>query len=196
VVGYKGERISIPEMLDELMQSGHSAVDAGLQIRHAIEDAALIFINSSGRHRSAPELISDIEKLASAFAARLRGERVSQGEMSWQMYLRDVWTGRELYEQVFDLKNSAKTSGGIIRQARRGAKPKYKWDLIETEFLRLMDHHGDFDATDPEWNAQARLEDALNKYCQKHWQSEPGVTTLRERLPGWLAVWRLRKLGG
>jgi hypothetical protein len=41
-----------------------------------------------------------------------------------------------------------------------GRKPGFQWEIIETEFDRLMDHHDDFAGEDPEWNAQARLEDA------------------------------------
>jgi hypothetical protein len=79
--------------------------------------------------------------------------------------------------------------------AKPGAKPQFNWDLIETRCHRLMDHHGDFYPNDPQWDCQARLEEALNKFCQDNWQREPGASTLREKLPGWLSAWRRKKTG-
>ena len=45
--------------------------------------------------------------------------------------------------------------------AKPGAKPQFNWDLIETRCHRLMDHHGDFYPNDPQWDCQARLEEAF-----------------------------------
>jgi hypothetical protein len=195
MVGYRGERISVIEILDEIIQSGRSPIDAARELRHAIEDGVLMFlVRADERERAQPEILADIERVASTYAARLRGERPLSSEVAWQLYLQKVWTSRALFEEVFEIGRPARTFD-VPEKAKRGAKPKYSWDLIETEFRRLMDHHGDFDVSDPEWDAQARLEEALNEFCQKAWQREPSPSTLRERLPGWLAVWRLSKLG-
>lgn len=78
---------------------------------------------------------------------------------------------------------------------RRGAKPKFDWDIIESEALRLMDFHGDFDPSDPEWRVQADLERALKVFCDQRWQREPADGTLRPKLSGWLREWRKRKVG-
>jgi hypothetical protein len=188
MVGYKGARISVPEMLNELVQGGLSPVDAGLQIRRAFEDGRIGFLNESNRSRTPLELSADIERLASAYGARIRGEKVLSSEVVWQMYLKDVFIERDLFETIFGLKKRL-----AVGNSKRGAKEKFHWDLIETEMKRLMDHHGDFDASDPEWNAQARLEEALQVFCQRQWREEPSVATLRTRLPGWLADWRARK---
>ncbi len=77
-----------------------------------------------------------------------------------------------------------------------GPKPDFDWAKIEAKCYALMDHHGAFDASDPEWDCQARLEEALNKFCLDKWQREPGSSTLRKKLPEWLSTWRLNKQGG
>jgi hypothetical protein len=77
--------------------------------------------------------------------------------------------------------------------AKPGRKPEFNWELIETECHRLMDHHGYFDVSDPEWDCQARLEEALKRFCQDNWQREPAGSTWRQRLPEWiprsLSIW-------
>ena len=74
-----------------------------------------------------------------------------------------------------------------------GRKPKFDWDAIRAEACRLMDHHGEFHSTDPEWRAQASLEVALKGFCAEKWDKEPADSTLRERLRPWLAAWRADK---
>jgi hypothetical protein len=71
--------------------------------------------------------------------------------------------------------------------SRRGALPKYNWDTIHNEFFRLMDVNGKFNLENPPWNCQARLEEELMNFCGKN---EPGLSTLREKIPGWLTEWR------
>ena len=82
------------------------------------------------------------------------------------------------------------------QKAKPGPKPEFEWGRIETKCYDLMDHHGAFDASDPEWDCQARLEEALNKFCLDKWQHEPGSSTLRKKLPKWLSTWRLNKQTG
>jgi hypothetical protein len=73
--------------------------------------------------------------------------------------------------------------------ARRGRKPAYDWAAIQKATFKLMDHHGPFSVDDPDWNAQARLEDALTE------KFGVGISTLREQLPKFLADWRKTKVG-
>jgi hypothetical protein len=76
-----------------------------------------------------------------------------------------------------------------------GPKPDLEWwEKIETKCYELMDHNGDFTPDDPEWDCQARLEKALMDFCQPFGR-EPGGSTLREKLPGWLSAWHKRKTG-
>ena len=79
---------------------------------------------------------------------------------------------------------------------KRGRKERIQWDRIKTEMMRLMDHHGDFDPVDPEWNVQARLEEALKQYCQDKFGEEPSDGALRTKLPDWLDEWRFKKSQG
>jgi hypothetical protein len=77
----------------------------------------------------------------------------------------------------------------IANQARRGRPPKYDWGAIEQTVRYLMDENGDFSPDDPDWNAQARLEEALN--------DKFGIekSAVRERLPPILQSWRKAKAG-
>jgi hypothetical protein len=75
---------------------------------------------------------------------------------------------------------------------KRGRPRKYNWEVIKAETFVLMDHHGDFSPDDPEWNAQARLEEKLANFCQVQYGCEPD-SLLREKLPAWLDEWRKGK---
>jgi hypothetical protein len=44
---------------------------------------------------------------------------------------------------------------------KKGGRPPHDWNTIEKKVVELMDYHGDFSLTDPDWNAQARLEDRI-----------------------------------
>jgi hypothetical protein len=61
-----------------------------------------------------------------------------------------------------------------------------------------MDKNGDFKDDNPEWDRQARLEDALLLFCaNKFKDKEPSPSRLRDRdrIPCWLAEWRKPKRG-
>jgi hypothetical protein len=75
--------------------------------------------------------------------------------------------------------------------ARRGGRPPaVDWNVMRSEALRLMDHHGNFSADDPEWSAVERLYDALQHFCNSKFGREVGRTTLQEHVTPWLSEWR------
>jgi hypothetical protein len=79
----------------------------------------------------------------------------------------------------------------------KGGRPRsFDWPMIEQEAIRLMDYHGDFVPDDATWNAQARLEAALQEFCTKRFELEPASSTLRGRLRPWLNEWRDNKVHG
>jgi hypothetical protein len=71
---------------------------------------------------------------------------------------------------------------------RVGRRP-HDWDTIEKRIFKLMDENGDFSLDDPDWNAQARLEDKITD------EFGIGVTQLRVRLPDILNRWKSTKAG-
>jgi hypothetical protein len=74
-------------------------------------------------------------------------------------------------------------------KARPGGRPPaYDWDAIRQLAVELMEHNGEFSGDDPDWNVQARLEDALAERF--------GVSTsaLRLKLPKILSDWRKTKV--
>jgi hypothetical protein len=73
---------------------------------------------------------------------------------------------------------------------RRGARPKYPWEEMEAKTYQLMDYHGPFSADDPVWDAQARLEEKLLKFCCDKTGREPSIGSLRTHLKPWLENWR------
>ena len=77
--------------------------------------------------------------------------------------------------------------------ARGGRPPLVDWTLVKAEAFRLMDHHDEFSADDPEWNAQVRLEEAIQKFCVSKFGVEPATSTLRGHLGQALKDWRGRK---
>ena len=58
---------------------------------------------------------------------------------------------------------------------------------------QLMSYHGPFSADDPVWDAQARLEEKLLKFCYDKTGREPSIGSLRTHLKPWLETWRFRE---
>ncbi len=74
-----------------------------------------------------------------------------------------------------------------------GRPPAVDWDVVKTEVFRLMDYHEDFGPDAPEWNAQARLEEKVENFCDDKFGKRPARTTIQEHVAPWLAEWRTRK---
>jgi hypothetical protein len=74
-------------------------------------------------------------------------------------------------------------------ERRAGRPAAYDWQAIGAETFKLMSYHGEFSTDDPAWNAQARLEEALND------KFGVSISTLRERLPKLLQEWRKSMVG-
>ena len=74
------------------------------------------------------------------------------------------------------------------RHPKRGAKPKYNWAAAQEEFRRLMKHHGRLSSDDPEWNSQARIEEAIEKYFEKQLgpDAAPSESLIRQKVSQWL----------
>jgi hypothetical protein len=71
-----------------------------------------------------------------------------------------------------------------------GRPPVVNWSMVGEEVFRLMTDNGEFSADDPEWNAQARLEEAIAAFCAKKFKQRPSVTTIRRHIRGPLERWR------
>jgi hypothetical protein len=96
---------------------------------------------------------------------------------------------------VINADDIVKHFAGTKRPKRGGGRrPKFNWDEVRAKAFRLMDHHGDFSPDDEEWNAQARLEKALQEFCIQRFSKEPAASSLRARIPNWLKDWRSQKL--
>ena len=80
---------------------------------------------------------------------------------------------------------------GTIK-SKRGRKPNPEVEALKSDFVSLMNHHGDFQPSDPEWNFQER---AVEELLKRAGQGFTGETALRGRISTWLAEWRLDKPG-
>jgi hypothetical protein len=80
--------------------------------------------------------------------------------------------------------------GNPPRRGVGGRKPIVDWKVVFVELKRLMDHYDEFGADVPEWNAQARLVEALQKFCSDKFGIEPDKNTIEGRIKEPLAQWR------
>jgi hypothetical protein len=72
----------------------------------------------------------------------------------------------------------------------RGRSHTVDWEMVDKEVFRLMDHNGEFIRGDLEWNAQARLEEAILGFCEKQFSKSPGENTIRTHVRKALKRWR------
>jgi hypothetical protein len=71
---------------------------------------------------------------------------------------------------------------------RKGGRPTaVDWGVVKNEMLRLMDYHGELGSDSPKWNVQARLEEALRKFCCSKFGKRPANSTIQAHLKPWLA---------
>lgn len=78
---------------------------------------------------------------------------------------------------------------------KRGRKPAIDWEGVDKEVFRLMDHHGNFVAGDPDWNCQACLERAIADFLYDHYRDgAPKETAIREHVSKALDQWRQGKV--
>jgi hypothetical protein len=90
-------------------------------------------------------------------------------------------------------EKSEQDGDGRASKNKRGRPSAVDWNVVKTEMFRLMDYHMDFGTDAPEWNAQARLEEKLEDFCDDKFRKRPGPTTIRKHIAPWLAEWRNRK---
>jgi hypothetical protein len=57
-----------------------------------------------------------------------------------------------------------------------GRPPVVNWEMVDEEVFRLMNDNGEFSVDDPEWNAQARLEEAIGDFCENKFEKRPSET--------------------
>lgn len=197
--GYESALVGLVQILDELMHGGATPNRAGHELASAIAEGAISLFGPNGQISEIDEIgrvAGHVEKLMALYCAMLRGAKVTPSELVWLQYLKGIMVFRDQFKVAFGIiaeVQQPQAPQKVPSEAKRGAKPKYHWDLIETEGRRLMDHHGDFDVSDAEWNAQARLEEALFKFCRDKWGGEPGLSSLRIKIGEWLPDWRNKK---
>ncbi len=90
-------------------------------------------------------------------------------------------------------EKSEQAEAGRPSMNKGGRPPVVDWDVVKSEFFRLMEHHDNFSPDDPEWNAQARLEEKIEGFCRNKFGRRPGRTTIQERIAPWLREWKQRK---
>jgi hypothetical protein len=71
---------------------------------------------------------------------------------------------------------------------RRG-RPPLNWSPVRTLVFELMNHHGEFDPADEEWNVQARLEEKVSEFFEEQ-NLHPAESTIRSHVVTFLSEWR------
>ena len=79
-------------------------------------------------------------------------------------------------------------------KSKGGRQPSHNWGALKTKCLDLFEYHGDFDADDPHWNCQARLEEALMQFYLAEFGRDLPIATIRPPLSGWRDEWLSLKL--
>jgi hypothetical protein len=110
------------------------------------------------------------------------------------------WRTSHDYREVFCVKSDVDkivksiTATSLSPQAKAGGRPPaVDWSMVDEEVLRLMDENNEFSADDPDWNAQARLEEAIADYCETKFGKRPGDTTIKDNIRDPLKRWRERR---
>jgi hypothetical protein len=96
-------------------------------------------------------------------------------------------------EDSKNLHGSGAQSASSRAKRRTGRPPKLDWSAVEVEVFQLMDHHGEFSPNDREWNAQAKLEAAVQDLCKLKLHTDISVSRIKEKLPEMLQRWRDKK---
>jgi hypothetical protein len=97
--------------------------------------------------------------------------------------LRPVFFVENAFEAALAAVSGPVPDGG---RKRSGQRPVYDREQITRIVFELMNHHGEFDASDPEWRAQADLERAVTETLG----SNPAESTVRRLIKKPLEAWR------
>jgi hypothetical protein len=81
------------------------------------------------------------------------------------------------------------SAAGPSKERKRGRPPVIQWDVLKTEFLRLMTYHGDVSNDDPEWNSNERVIAALMEFYSEKGK-EVSRSALQPKVDEWLEEWR------
>src|SRR5262249_26887852 len=79
------------------------------------------------------------------------------------------------------------------RQEKKVGRPSYDWSVAQRGVFELMDYHSNFDPTDSEWNAQARLEEEISKLPEYQHAAE---STIRSKVGQLVAEWHAARSQG
>jgi hypothetical protein len=176
---------------------------AGLALVRAAKDTKVIFFGKATfRLPQSPGQIAPPSALRKLEPTELAGMTlVIDGARDWL----GPKEFADQYPEIGQATNSVRFAGVTVQREslgrwlaglsgktskKRGPRPAYPWQKIEARLVQLMDYHGDFSADDPEWNAQARLEDKLMEFCEAECQRSPSPSQLRAQIKPRLAAWR------
>jgi len=90
-------------------------------------------------------------------------------------------------------EKSEQADGERPSMNKGGRPPVVDWEVVKYEVFRLMEHHANFSPDDPEWNAQARLEEKIEDFCRDKFGMRPGRTTIQDHIAPWLREWKQGK---
>jgi hypothetical protein len=140
------------------------------------------------QYPSDPALVAEVERAQ---------DRSDWCDQQWQQafrWLKDL----SLNAAGHDVDRAALHAAIAVRWGAKpankgGRPPAVDWAVVKGEAIRLMNYYGEFGADEPEWNAQARLEEKLEHFCQTRFGVTPADSTLRVHVKPWITEWRESK---
>lgn len=81
----------------------------------------------------------------------------------------------------------------MAKRKNGGRPPVVDWITVEKFVFEKMEENGHFGPDDPSWNAQARLEGAIEEFCRSKFPKVPSVASIRRHLTEILSKWDERQ---
>jgi hypothetical protein len=136
------------------------------------------------------------------FECRFGTLDVFKAELECYADVREAWPART-YSNIHCVKSDVdkivesitkeKTTSQTPPAKAGGRPPVVDWTMVDEEVFRLMDDNDEFSPDDPDWNAQARLEEEIADYCESIFGKRPGETTIKDNIRDPLKRWRQRR---
>jgi hypothetical protein len=159
-------------------------------LKHLFENGALLALVEPKDYELTKSDWTGLQIAVGGDKRRL-GVVIATGESDFER----VRVEREAVLREFPEEPPLDEKRGLTKPAKKGGRPPaLDWTVVKEEALGLMDYHGEFGADSPKWNAQAKLEDELEAFCETKFEKRPGRSTLQGRVALWLLEWRNSKI--
>lgn len=78
-------------------------------------------------------------------------------------------------------------------KSKRGAKPKYNWNIVESHIQEKFEYNGPLSLDDPDWSCQADVEKVISEFILSEYGKEPAPSTARKKAKSYIAKFMVDK---